>query len=365
MRYLKARTASIGLKNLIPALKLMDNYKIIQSKQVVDEAASGCVSCPHLKTCKEHTSSRCNMCFSKVYKIIDTPVYINEKNRFGEKKTLKRNALLLLLYLHFLHPDHCGLVTLSIKDAADFIGCDERTIRNNMELLDKNNYICKQKGLYPGTYRAFIQSYNDYFLPANKGGRGFITLSCDTLTALVKEKNLNSIRLSLRVLVSSVDSGIPSLIHKEHTLTQIRQLLPSYCCNKTLKEAFSSSVFHKLFEVSLTAYTVYLDVKHKFHPANVASELKSVCADKVQAFLKELNDKATKLGYKHGKHWFPTKEQLADIHSIALQYDVAHILNAMQCIYHDFILRDRPIDNLGALVRTVTSTNARYFSVTE
>lgn len=358
-----SETASIGLKNLIPALRLMDNYKIIESKQVVDEVTTGCFSCPYFSHCLEHTIPQCNMCTKKVYRIIDTPKYINEKNRFGEKKSLKRNALLLLLYLHFLHPDNYGLITLHVKDAAALIGCEERTIRNNMELLNKHHYICLQKGLFPGTYRAFIQSYSDYFLPANQGGRGYITISYNTLKTLANETNLNSIRLSLRVLVSSVDSSIPGLLHKEHTLFSLRQLLPTYCCNKLLKAAFSTESFKKIFEVSQTAYTIYLDIKETHHPGKLVSQIKQDCKLQVENYIKELNNNATKLGYRVGKHWFPTKEDISDIASIALQYDTKHIIRAIQQIYNDFVLQNRKIDKLGALVRTLAHTNSQYTSI--
>ena len=357
--------ASIGLKNLIPALGLMSNYKIVDSVQVVDEIKSGCLNCPHRISCNEHTDSFCKSCLHKVYKIEDSITYVNEKNTYGEKKTLKRNALLLLLYLHFLHPDGCGLVTIHIKDAAKAIGCEERTVRNNLNLLNNAEYICLQKGLYPGTYRVFIQSYEEYFLPANQGGRGYISMSKDAFLTFSDEKDLNTIRIGLRMLAGTASKRKLSFVNRECTFRQMKQLLPDYVCTKTLKNSLQSSCINKIFQVSKSIYTDFVQIKDEYNPEKLKERLLKHCREKIEKWQKENNDAATKRGYKHAKHWFLNNEELNSITAIGLQYDIKFILTALEKIYTDYISKNLKIENTGALVRSLTRTYSLNFSISE
>lgn len=355
--------AKLGFINLIPAMRLMDNFKTISYTQVLDESGSGCSSCPHFASCKLHTSDHCIRCLKKKYKLDETVKYVNEKNRYGEKTPLQRNALLLFLYLHYLHPDQYGLVQVTVSKAAETIHCTERSIRNNLHLLNKLNYISLQKGEYPGTYFAFIQSYPQYFHTMEQGGRNYISLSYNTFQTLTEEKEINTIRLSLRILTSAIDGTTPKLLHNETSYKEIRRLLPNYCCNKFVRRITETKTFHTLFQIAHTAHTVFIDIVEAFNPNKLAENLKKDCLLQIDECIKSINEKANQLGYKLGKHWFLTKKEKADIANIALQYQPIHIINALHTVYDSFILQKRKIDNVGALVRTITQSNSRFYDL--
>lgn len=355
--------AKIGFINLIPALRLMENFKTTNYIQVLDENASGCFSCPHYANCQSHTSSHCENCPKKQYQLEEQIKYINEKNRYGDKSPLQRNALLLFLYIHYLHPDQYGLIQIHTAKAAETIHCTERSIRNNLQLLEKQNYISLKKGSYPGVYFAFIQSYTQYFNTMEQGGRNYISLSYNTFKTLTEEKEINTIRLSMRILTSSLDSTTPKLLHNEVPFKEIRKLLPNYCCNKFVKQITETKTFQTLFQVAKTAHTLFIEIIETFNPNKLAENLKRDCLIQIENCLNSINEKANQLGYKYGKHWFLTNEQKKDIANIALQYNPIHIINALNTIYQSFICQGRTIDNIGALVRTITKSNSQFYSL--
>lgn len=355
--------AKIGFINLIPALRLMDNFKTTSYTQTLDENASGCFSCPYFANCLAHTSEHCNRCLKKKYKLDENVTYVNEKNRYGEKAPLQRNALLLFLYMHYLHPDQYGLVQVDIKKAAETIHCAERSVRNNLHLLDKQNYIVLQKGEYPGTYFAFIQSYPQYFHTMEQGGRNYIALSYDTFQTLTEEKEINALRLSIRILTSSIDSTTPKLLHNETSFKEIRRLLPNYCCNKLIRHLADTKTFHKLFQIAQSAHTMFIDIVEAFNPNKLTENLKKDCLIQIDNCIDLINEKANQLGYKYGKHWFLNKKEKNDIANIALQYRPVHIINALHTVYDSFILPGRPVDNVGALVRSITQSNSRFYDL--
>lgn len=358
-----ASIAKIGFINLIPALRLMDNFKTISYTQILDENASGCLSCPHFKDCRQHTSDHCNRCLKKTYKLDETVKYVNEKNRYGDKAPLQRNALLLFLYIHYLHPDQYGLVQINIARAAETIHCTDRSIRNNLHLLNKQNYITLQKGEYPGTYFAFIQSYPQYFNTMEQGGRNYISLSYETFQTLTEEKEINTIRLSMRILTSNIDSTTPKLLRNETSFKEIRRLLPNYCCNKFVRHITETKTFHTLFQIAQTAHTLFIDIVETFNPNKLTENLKKDCLIQIDQCMDLINEKANQLGYKYGKHWFLSKKEKNDIANIALQYQPIHIINALHTVYDSFILQGREIDNVGALVRSITQSNSRFYNL--
>ena len=68
--------AGIGLKMLVPALNLRRNSKEYRPVHKLDEAASGCFSCPYYNI----QQSKCESCEHKQYYSVTQTVYRNEKN---------------------------------------------------------------------------------------------------------------------------------------------------------------------------------------------------------------------------------------------------------------------------------------------
>ena len=128
--------ASIGKAIIIQAVGIQRNY----SENVtikIDKEKTGCISCPYAEF---PNAEKCAVCEKRCF--ITEKKYINEKNKYGTKNRLKINALKMLIYFHFLHPDSNGLIkNVSIKELAQTLHCDERTVTNNIKLLQDYGYI--------------------------------------------------------------------------------------------------------------------------------------------------------------------------------------------------------------------------------
>lgn len=59
---------------------------------------------------------------------------------------LKSNAIKLFLMLHFYNPDRNGIIyDINPGELADMIGCNVRTIWNNLHVLQEYTYISYSK----------------------------------------------------------------------------------------------------------------------------------------------------------------------------------------------------------------------------
>ena len=98
--------------------------------------------------------------------------YINERDYYGNRPYLNQNAIYLFLYLHFLFPSSDGAVCFSVKEAADILSLPEKTIRLNLKVLAKRQYISY---FYEnGLCFANINSYTSLYNSASASGRGCV-----------------------------------------------------------------------------------------------------------------------------------------------------------------------------------------------
>mgnify|MGYP006999407132 CR=1 FL=1 len=205
---------NIGKAVLIQALGIQQNYTTIidSSVEVTDYSNDNCSTCKYKAIIESFSSDNdiykmaidnCNNCPHRILttKNVTKKIYHNEKNRYGYKPRLKSNSIKLLLLLHFYHPDKFGVIcNVNSLQLAKELGCDIKTIFNNLEILSRYNYIsyCKSS-----TYNITVclNDYESYYLPANKGGRGFFVMSLDLLKQIIQLENLLTLRIHLRELI--------------------------------------------------------------------------------------------------------------------------------------------------------------------
>ena len=341
-------TAHIGTGVMRSALRLQENFIEYKEEKHIDELATGCSFCEH-----DCNSEACASCPHKIYEISTKKVYVNEKNKYGVRKVLKRNAMLLFLYLHFLNPDKAGHVFIDIEEASEMIGCDVKTIRNNLYLLSENNYIALGKTDCPGYYQLFIKGYNEYFKKAIENGRGYTTISKELFDELLKVKDINSLRLILRTFLHSVESGAKNIQKKERTYKEVKRELPNYVTQKSMREVLNGNTFGKLFDVKERKRTVILNIKENFNPTEVTNKLRSECYNKVMSFIQDINNNR-----KLGKLFSIRCEEMEDIINIALKYPMTAILRGLDEFYNDYIVQGTPVRNTGALLRTIIKSTA-------
>lgn len=353
-------TASIGLAVIKSAIRLCKNYKESIEVDSIDLHATNCRNCTEFllsdaKKCEQSEfpfSPACETCANRIMHSDVKTVYVNEKNKYGFRHELKRNALLLFMYLHYLNPDDQGLVYVDIEDAASFLHCTERTIKNNLRLLNRHCYIdLDPVTVCPGYYKLFLNEYSTYFLPANNGGRGYCVLPLTHLEALVDMPDINSLRLAIRNLIPDTTFSKVNRIEKPYV--EVQRNLPVYCSKKKIRSITSSDEFQNIFDVSSKKYFIAIKTKSKYDVSQVANTYKSDCRVKVLQLIDTLqkNAKQIKSRYK----LVVLEEELNDICSIALKIPIKYILQALQQINENYILNHLKINNLGALVRTIAT----------
>lgn len=350
-------TASIGNAVLKSALYLRDNYRVMESNQTLDLRKSGCYSCEvyyqdgfddsFCGNCPD-----CNECPHKVYTTSNRKIYVNEKNRFKERHLLKKNAILLFMYLHFLNPDANGLVYVDIEDAADTLSCSERTIKNNLALLNRHNYIdLAPNAVAPGYYRLFLSEYKTYFLPAHMGGRGYSIIAKSTFKELSLLPDINSLRLAIRNILPETEPKAATDRRLARSYKEIKRDLPTYCSKNTIRKISSTSQFQKLFRINAKKRFIIIEAKEEHNPLHTANALRSDCRIRVTKLISSIN--ASVASTKNRILFNVTETQLNDIANIALKIPVQYITSAIRLIYDEYISHNQHVQNLPALVRTV------------
>lgn len=326
-------TAVIGLSSLIPALGLTPNYKLSSEKTTYGSSETA----------------------------FKNPVtYINEKNRYGASRPLRKNALLLLLYLHFQAPDKNGFVRFSVSEAAGSLCCHERSIHNNLRLLSQKQFISCQEDICSDLYQVFLHDYKNYFLPADKGGRGYIILSDDLFCELQIQKRINQIRLILRSYINEMKPRDHRYDEELFTFHSLKRYVPHYSTIQEIKDLLHSDSYTKIFTVQkVGSVAMKNSIKEAFHAGNLRAQLKRDCAtalEELVCILQPENDS------RYRRHFYLSRQQCEDISSLAYLYPVPLILESLREIYHQYYEKFNDPQNLGALVRTYVQKKALVFS---
>lgn len=349
--------ASIGLSTLIPAIHLRQNTKEYVPVQHLDESATGCYSCPHYLT-----KTGCDHCEKRQYYTETKVQYINEGHRYGKRKPLKKYALLLYMYLHFLEPDEHGFVSkIDSEETAGALGCSQRTIMNNLDLLCKAGYITYAKLSIPGYYQAFITDYDSIFKTAKQGGRGFLRIGAEFISRICALPDINSIRLAVRSYINNLDYSTRAKMDKEKSIKEIKSQLPEYVTKKKLLDTLQDPVFRSMFQVSTKTRSATIIVLPEFDQAKIAEQVRGACKKEVSGLIDVINKeaRATSRASKLPSIRLTDKE-MTDIANISLKFPLHSILKAVRHFYQTYIVRNLPYESAGAIVRAFASDDAEY-----
>lgn len=378
--------ANIGKAMLVQMLGLQKNYKeeVVDTVQELDEELSGCYSCITYKYSKfssgfcDHRCTECSNCKKKVYKEkkIYKRIYVNEFNRFGYKCRLKPFALKLMLLLHFFSPDEHGFCyDVDPYYCAKYLGCNQRTIKNNFSLLQCYGYL-EYKRISAHNYVIFLKDYTSYYLSAAKGGRGYITIEQTLMDEIQTVKDINSLRIILRELLD-FDSllGKGEYISDCKTIQQLQRFLPSYC-KSWLVINIINNLHTDIFQINKTSngykFTFNQNYSTKTSKSSKISMYDSEMWEFVQSVDQALDNQDLPQSYKIINQYFfdyslnkylapislknAVQEEEIDsqvLGKLTIQYDLERVKNAIVKIYKDYIFNLIPIQNLGALVRSI------------
>lgn len=397
--------ANIGKAVLTQAMGLQKNYSEVveETIDIIDYNSTACSSCKHCALIKSFAPdsepyatavSACADCPNKTFtsQTITKKIYHNEKNRFGYKPRLKSNAIKLLLLFHFYHPDRFGIIKdLELHELATSLNCDIKTVKNNLEILAEYGYIafCKTS---PHIINLYLCDYDQYYLPANKGGRGFLVMSKELLTELLNLSNLLSLRIHLRQILE-IDNlnakGAFTAVSK--TYKEIKLSLPEYCKPCIIRQAMGTT--SNIFDITYKSdtHSIRFEIKGKFNCRQQKEECLNQYMLMLTDFIHDFNSTVAYINVnsdnpgKYNEFFYETPNtdksgfavnhmeqatlnrirangefklmaikdfELEDLAQLALQYSFEYVLAALASIYKSYILKQRPIINLGGLLRT-------------
>ena len=293
--------ANIGKAAIIQSLGIQKNYteEIETTVDAIDYSNTACSTCKYkaiINTFDKNSKPYADACAScascphktLIQKNVYKKIYHNEKNRYGYRPMLKANAIKLFLLLHFYHPDNNGIVyNLDACDLASVIGCNVRTVWNNLKVLEEYTYISYSKNEY-GLINVILNDYENYYLPANKGGRGFLVMSKELLTKLNSTDSLVSLRIFIRELLS-LDSpelkGVASVDYKN--IRDIRNTLPAYCKPSVIKAKLTKN--SDIFNVTFKDDVVRFEIDKAYIPKNQKAYVHEEYVGILQNFIWEFN----------------------------------------------------------------------------
>lgn len=377
--------ANIGKSVIIQSLGIQKNYtEVIESTvDVIDYSNAACVNCkykavietfdkdsrPYADAC-----SACEHCPHKAVtqKNVYNKIYHNEKNRYGHRPMLKSNAIKLLLLLHFYHPDSNGIIrNLDANELAVNVGCNVRTIWNNLKTLQDYTYISYSKDRY-GLINVLLNDYENYYLPANKGGRGFLVVSKELYRRLCNIKSLVSLRIFIRELLS-LDApelkGQASVDYKN--IKEIRNLLPPYCKPSLIKEKLGAE--SDIFTITFDKDVIRFQIDNEFIPKNEKTRMHNEYVAIFEKFIWEFNQNVVYINSggacpKNLTEFFSMKNkpsaaafrpmllteiEIDDMASLTLHYSYDIVINALSVVYREYYMYQKTINNLGGLVSTI------------
>lgn len=333
-----ALTAKVSITKIVSAMKPLSRH--VRSYQ--------CTSYPYYNTFNE---------IKGLSATSEIPLEFNEKRNYGETlPPLHAISLLTYLYLHFLCPDKFGLVDVDTQPMAEVLHCTERTVQNNLRLLSQYGYITCRKGNYPGNHKVFILDYEKMFLPAYKGGKGYLTLSEEFLRELCHIHNINALRFSLRIYMDEILKERKGLTKDKWSFQEAATLLPSYCGNAKIKNILDQETINHIFTISKEPHFFFLKLSEWADPRKMVSKLKQECSTAVKKLIQKINRNAKKNGISF--KLYPSDYE--DLEGIALTYRLPLILDAVQQIYDQYIRPGLYYKNIGGLIRTICRRNFQY-----
>ncbi|MDO5381282.1 MAG: hypothetical protein Q4F06_00975, partial [Eubacteriales bacterium] len=329
---------------------LIQNFD--QNSDIYKNAASMCSNCPH----KMFTQ-----------KTVIKKIYHNERNRYGYRPMLKNNALKLLLLLHFFHPDRFGIMkNLDVRTFAEKLHCNIKTIWNNLEILKRFTYISYSKtDTY--TITLILNDYENYYLPANKNGRGFLVLSKDLMDKIIEVDSLVTLRIFLRELISLDEPALKGIVSIDHkTIKEIRHMLPSYCKPCIIKKSVVKP--SEIFDVTVNDKSITFEINTKYLAKTQKQLLENEYFNSFRDFVYDFNSYIPEVNNQRilpdkYREFFdleiPVKDfklisiskiNLEDLATIAVHYSYDLVINALSAIYKQYTLYDKHINNLPGLV---------------
>lgn len=363
-------TGKIGKGFLIQAVGTQYNYKGYEQVISIDKEiceSSGCGTCKlknkikrtHVANLKDHykiekqistiENHNCKWnCPNEAVTISNKNVYHNEHNKYDisyESKRLSKLQLKQGLLYHFSIINEHGIARgLSLKRIAKILNCSVKTVQsNNIKLMNQGyiwvTYIDSDK------FNILLCGYKNYHLEAREGGRGYIQMPNTVLKELLSISNVNALRLEIRKIIEFDNKNIGAKKSSSVSFDNedIKRLLPKYINYRGAIENVLSQQ-SSLFVTMYDGKSIKFKLKDSFNSDKFIERTGYKYLDKINKLLEE-------------KKVSIEQEDKQDAIQMCFQYDFASVINSVEQIIDEYILRDKEIRSFGALVRHITREN--------
>lgn len=360
---------SVGKAVLYQMLGIQESY------YTPVKVPESCKNCPWIEAAMKNPSSavvkklnqQCSCCSNHHEDILQ---YINEKNKYGTKEKVCRNAIQLFMLLHTFHPSQSGYIgNISIHSISITLNVSERTIKNCLNILSKKNYIFVDY-MGHGFFNTILLDYPKYFLTADKGGRGFVKIPEDTLDKLCKIKNILAFRVILRQFLEGNEQDTSK------SYNQLRKTLPNYCKRNVIIKALTDYK-NTIYNIKTSLNDVLFSLQESSNTKSLIQAEKENAIAHFQKILAELDDfiwsgQPVSSVPEHLKRFVynplnqnsvpelvffqknNTEGLIYDLAQLSLTYSIETVTNALADTYRDKMCQKHSlIRNIGAYVQTV------------
>ena len=357
---------SVGKIPFFKATGVKQNGNGMNAK--LDEKASGCFSCPVFvekttasasgnQAAYEAAVAKCSACPNRIFGRSKNA----DEKRYGKAEPVCATAVSLFLLLHLCSPSATGVVSgFSIGEAAEFLGCCSRTVRNCLNLLHSRGYIVSSNGEKRGERIIVINGYDKYFAKASEGGRGYVVVTEGFVHRLSRLDGVNEVRLCTREYLAIDERRIkgaaildPSsgwLRKDVAAFGSVRSVLPSYIRPSAVKKVIfaCSSIFNiEELENGAVSFTLEPTLFGPDEKARRQSEAESMIRKDLEAadeaIEKKVNGEIGILGVPEWlrktavlpvqelirMHIMPDDKDLEDLIQMSVSYSVEAVLSAV------------------------------------
>mgnify|MGYP004676440009 CR=1 FL=1 len=387
--------ARVGKSPLIKAVGLQKNHKEIYYTEEckLDRYATGCFSCSNYKyiefadfmplQIKAQAECRCANCPFAQYKTIykEHVKYVNEANYYGYAKRLTAIPLKLLLIYHFGFPNPQGIVRgYNTTELANYLGCSPRSIRNANLTLQEYGYIHILESLQKRKFDVMLMEYPNYAKTAREGGRGYATFNSAFLQEILKIKDINELRVFLRVALDMDTKKDPK---EELSYESLQRFLPGYCKKGIIRKALS--VISNLDDIIFKEDVITFTLNKLFHGRSDYENSQSQGTKEISEYISHIDDCIEKVNHailndqtvpqeaeflsdelkiepsvdlklKHTKIYAKfdlDKDDIRDLGLLVSTYSLDTVKKVLLYIHKNYISKLKKLDCIGALARTL------------
>jgi len=223
----------------------------------------------------------------------------NKRKAVTKRSTYKRTFLTsadirIFLVLHFLANSIDGTAKMiQTADLAEVIHVDYKTVLASYKRLQEMNLITVSAVTNSDMdlVNLTITGYENMFLKRGEGGSGYFTMTLDFLSMIVDIKNINKLRILLRLTAQTATDELNSAAKQATSLItfeEIRRGLPAYIKPGVIRHAFDS-VKNVFEDIEYIGKRLKVTLREEYQGRIVKEKIHEAANKKIGAFVHNLN----------------------------------------------------------------------------